>query len=87
MSHKKIYKNSSRKLSQKNYTVSYRVYCIPEWQSAFHDVHKVKTGITCFELPKDPALRKKQLQIIERYRRTGRADKFSKTKNSCFVNL
>ena len=31
-------------------------------------------------MPKDPALRKKCLQVIKRYERTGRADTFSKTK-------
>ena len=32
-------------------------------------------------MSKDPALRKKWLQVIKRYRRNGGADKFSKTKN------
>ena len=56
-------------------------YCsIPGCQSAFYDANRVKTGIAIFKLPKDPALRKKWLQVIKRYRRTGGTDKFSKTK-------
>ena len=31
-------------------------------------------------MPKDPALRKKWLKVIKKYRRTGGADKFSKIK-------
>ena len=49
-------------------------------QSAFYDANRIKTGISHFKLPKDPALCKKCLQVIERYRRAGGADKFSKTK-------
>ena len=47
-----------------------------------HHENRVKTGIALSKLPKDPALRKKWLQVIQRYRRTGRANKFSKTKKS-----
>ena len=80
MSDTEIYQNSSQKRPQKNYRGGLRDYCcIPECQSAFYDANRVKTGIALFKLPKDPALRKKWLQVIKRYRPTGGADKFSKT--------
>ena len=81
MDDKEIYQNSSKKHSQKNYRGSFGDYCcIPRCQSAFYDANRVKTGIGLFKLPKHQALCKKWLQVIERYRRTGGADKFSKTK-------
>ena len=81
MSDTEIYQNSSRKRSQKNYRGGFGNYCcIAGCQSAFYDANRVKTGTALFKLPKDPALRKKWLQVIKRYRRTRGADKFSKTK-------
>ena len=47
---------------------------------AFYDANRVKTGIAFFKLPKHPAFRKKWLQVFKRYRCTGGADQFSKTK-------
>ena len=38
-------------------------------------------------MPKDPALRKKWLQVIKRYTRTGGADKFSKKKKVMVFQL
>ena len=38
--------------------------------------------IALFKLGKDPPLRKKWLKVVKRYRRTGGADKFSKTKKA-----
>ena len=82
MSDRKIYQNSNKKRPQKNYRGSFGDYCcILGCQSAFYDANRVKTGMVLFKLPKDPELRKKWLQLIKRYRRTGGADKFSKTKN------
>ena len=81
MNDKEIYQNSSKKCPQKNHRGGYGDYCcIPGCQSAFYDANRVKTGIALFKLPKDPALRKKWLQVIKSYRRTGGADKFTKTK-------
>ena len=81
MSDQEIYQNSIKKRPQKNYRGGFGDYCcIPACQSAFYDANRVKTGIALFKLPKDPALRKKWLQVIKRYRRTGGADKLSKTK-------
>ena len=81
MSDKEIYQILSKKCPQKNYRGGSGNYCwIPGCQSAFYDANRVKTGIALFKLPKDPALCKKWLQVIKRYRRTGGADKFSKTK-------
>ena len=81
MSDQEIYQNSIKKRPQKNYRGGFGDYCcIPACQIAFYDANRVKTGIALFKLPKDPALRKKWLQVIKRYRRTGGADKFSKTK-------
>ena len=63
-------------------------YCsIPGCQSTFYDANRVKTDIVIFKFPEDPALHKKWLKVIKRYRRTGGADKFSKTKKSRFVNF
>ena len=42
---------------------------------AFFDGNSIKAGIALFELPKDPALTKKWLQVIQRYERTGGAVK------------
>ena len=81
MSDKEIYQNSSKKRPQKNYRGGFGDYCgIPGCKSVFYDANRVKTGIALFKLPKDPALRKKWLQVIKRYRRTGGADKFSEIK-------
>ena len=81
MSDKDIYQNSCKKSPEKNYRGGFGDYCyIPGCKSAFYDANRVKTGIALFKLPKDRALRKKWLQVIKRYRRTGGADKFSKTK-------
>ena len=80
MSNKEIYQNLSKKRPQKNYRGGFGDYCcIKGCQSAFYNANRVKTGIAFFKLLKDPALRKKCLQAIKRYRRTGGADKFSKT--------
>ena len=81
MSNKEIYQNLSKKRPQKNYRGGFGDYCcIQGCQSAFYDANSVKTGTALFKLPKDLALRKKCLQVIKRYRRTGGVDKFSKTK-------
>ena len=81
MSDKEIYQNLSQKRLQKNYSGGFGDYCcIPGCQSAFYDANRVKTGIALFKLPKDPPLRKKWLQVTERYWRTGGADNFNKTK-------
>ena len=80
MSNKEIYQNLSKKRPQKNYRDGFGdCCCIQGCQSAFYDANRVKTGTALFKLPKDPVLRKKCLQVIKRYRRTGGADKFSKT--------
>ena len=50
-------------------------------KSSFYDANRVKTGIALFKSSKDPALSEKWLQVIKSYRRSGGADKFSKTKN------
>ena len=72
MSDTEIYQNSSKKRPRKNHIGGFGDYCcIPDCQSAFYDANRLKSGIALFKLPKDPALRK---------RRTGRADKFSKTR-------
>ena len=42
---------------------------------AFFDGNSIKAGIALFELPKDPALTKKWLQVIQRYEHTGGAVK------------
>ena len=81
MSDEEINKNSSENVLKKIIeVVSEIICCIPGCQSAFYDANRVKTDIAIFKLPKDPALRKKWLQVIQKYRRTGGADKFSKTK-------
>ena len=81
MSNIERYQNLSKKRPQKNYRDGFGDYCcISGFQSAFYDANRIKTGISHFKLPKDPALCKKCLQVIERYRRAGGADKFSKTK-------
>ena len=60
-----IYPNSSKKRPPKNYTGGFGDYsCFPGCQSAFYNANRVKTGITRFKLPKDPALRRKWLQVI-----------------------
>ena len=72
MSDKEIqnYQNSSRKRPQKNYRSGLGDYsCTPGCQSASYDANVVKI-----------ALLKKCLQVIKRYKCTGGADKFSKTK-------
>ena len=81
MSNKEIYQNLSKKRPQKNYRGGFGDYCcIKGCQSTFYDANRVKPGIALFKLLIDPALRKKCLQVIKRYRRTRGADKFSKTK-------
>ena len=81
MSNIERYQNLSKKRPQKNYRDGFGDHCcISGFQSAFYDANRIKTGISHFKLPKDPALCKKCLQVIERYRRAGGADKFSKTK-------
>ena len=94
MSDKEIHQNSSQKCPQKNHRGCYGDYCcIPGRQSAFYDANRVKICIALFKLPRDSALRKKSLQVIKRYKRTGGDDKFSKfskfseTKRSWFVNF
>ena len=80
MSDKEIHQNLSKKRPQKNCRGGFGVYCcISGCQSAFYDTNRVKTGIVLFKLSKDPVLCNKQLQVIKRYRRAGRADKFSET--------
>ena len=60
-----IYQNLSEKRRQKNYRGDFDDYCcIPGCQNAFYDANRVKTGILLFKLPKNPALRKKWLQVI-----------------------
>ena len=64
-SDKEMYQYLSKKPPQKNYKGSFGNYCcIPGCQSAFYDANRVKTGILLFKLPKNPALRKKWLQVI-----------------------
>ena len=76
MSDKEIYQNSSKKCLQKNYRGGYGYYCwIPGCQSAFFDGNSIKAGTALFELPKDPGLPKKRLQVIKRYKHTGGAAK------------
>ena len=83
MSDKEIHQNLSKKRHQKNYRGGFGDYCcISRCQSAFYDANRVKTDTALFKLPKDPVLRKKWLQVIKRYRRTGGADKFNKTKKA-----
>ena len=65
VSDKEIYQNLSKKRRQKNYRGDFDDYfCIPGCQSAFYNANRVKTGILLFKLPKNPALRKKWLQVI-----------------------
>ena len=81
MSNIERYQNLSKKRPQKNYRDGFGDYCcISGFQSVFYDVNRIKTGISHFKLSEDPAMCKKCLQVIKRYRRTGGADKFSKTK-------
>ena len=81
MSNTERYQNLSKKRPQKNYRDGFGDYCcISGFQSVFYDANRIKTGISHFKLSEDPALCKKCLQVIKRYRRTGGADKFSKTK-------
>ena len=76
-----IYQSSSKESPQKNDRGRFGDYCcILGCQSAFYDANRVKTGISLFKLPKDLALRKKWLQVLKRYGRTGGADTCSKTK-------
>lgn len=57
---------------------------MPGCQSSFYDANRVKNGFTLFELPKEPVLLQKQLQVIKRY---WGADRFSKIKKLWFVNF
>ena len=83
MRDKEIYQNSSKKHPQKNDRGGFGDYrCIPRCQRAFYDANWVKTGIALFKLPKDPALRKKCLEVIKQYGRTRGAHTFSKTKKA-----
>ena len=60
-----IYQNLSKKRRQKNYRGDFGDYCcIPGCQGAFYDANRIKTSILLFKLPKNPALRKKWLQVI-----------------------
>ena len=65
VSDKEIYQNLSKKRRQKNYRGDFGDYCcIPGCQGAFYDANRIKTSILLFKLPKNPALRKKWLQVI-----------------------